>query len=459
MNHARVKALKGDKTVSRKAQKSGRSSVNVTPRDSPVASLWTSPTHSASPSRVTSDVSDLEEYGDIDFDDISSAHSTGSAAEQNDAATGTFDVKAFIEGLQDRRHNNSEVRESFLEVFNTVMRTRYSPETHLWLDDVAAPLCETLIRHAGRGATAKERLLSLQAYCLTVGTSPDVDVVGTAQPNLKQILIDEDDDECQVYAIYALCMTVLYGGGLEEAALDIMNFLVEAVQTDGESIDAHDNSSVVTAALRGWAFVASHVEDYSADADAALDAFVDQLDSTDTDIQANAGHCIALVFESSRLHEIDTGEPFSLSYDPQRLAGRLNDLAKSSAKSVSRKDRRNLRENLVSVVTSLERAVGPCYSTALYMPERDSHVPSSKRTDDGGAEHGYRCKLRLGSHMTIIDTWSLLSRVTLMKIIFRGGLQNHVLVNPVVTDCLDDANWSEIHVPDEYDRTAKARKR
>lgn len=466
MNHARVKALKGDgKTVSKKAQKSGRASGTMTPQgSSPVASLLTSPSHSAAQSRVTSDVSDNGDDGEFELDDVmSSIHSGGSGASTPEDAVSTFDVDALIEGLQNRKHNNSDVREQYLEAYLKAIRVRYNHDTHLWLDDAAANLAEIFLKNSNRGATARERLLNLQAYCLTVGSVEDMDVFEAGNKVLKQILVDEDDDECQVFAIYALCMTVLYGGGLEEAALEVMEFLVEIVQTDGESIEAHDNAAVVAAALQGWAFAASHVSDYSDYADAAMDAFVDQLDSTDTEIQSNAGHCIGLIYESSRNHEEETGEPFQLPYDPQRLVGRLNQLVKHSAKSVSKKHRRDLRESLVSVVTSLERGVGPYYSTALYIPEKDTFVPASLRTDDGRAEYGYRCKLRLGNHTASIDSWSLYSRVNLMKIIFRGGLQNHVFVNPVVMDCLEDADWGELQTGAERDKkpkpSAKLRKR
>lgn len=206
--------------------------------------------------------------------------------------------------------------------------------------------------------------------------------------------------------------------------------------------------------------MASHVDDYSDYADIAMDAFVDQLDSSDVEIQSNAGHCVALIYESSRNHEAETGEPFQLPYDPQRLAGRLSELAKLTAKSVSRKSRRGLRDSIISVVTSLQRGVGPYYSTALYLPEKDSHVPSSLRTDEGMAEYGYRCKLRLGNHTALIDTWSLYSRVSMLKMLFRGGLENHVFVNPVLMECLEDADWGEVNTVGEKSRApAKARKR
>ncbi|KAG5928610.1 hypothetical protein E4U42_000324 [Claviceps africana] len=443
MNHARVKALKGHgKTTSKKAIKSGRASGTVTPGSSPLPSLLASPTHSAVHSRGTSDASDSDDGNEFEFDDMmSSVHSAGSGAATPDDGPGEFDAKALIDNLQDKKHNNSDVREQYLALYIRLLRTKYNAETHYWLDPAAAALADVFLREADRGATARERLLSLQAYCLTVGTTDELETFEGSERALKQIVVDDDDDECKVYAIYALCMAVLYAGGLEEAALEVMQYLVDIVQSDGESVESHDNASVVSAAIVGWSFVASHVEDFSDFADTAMDAFVDQLDSSESEIQCNAAQAIALIFESSRKHEQETGEPFQLPYDPQRLTGRIGQLAKLTSKSVARKQRRDLRESLVSVVTSLERGVGPYYSTALYLPEKGSQVPPSQRTEDGQAEYGYRCRLRLGNHSSRIDTWSLFSRVSMLKILFRGGLQHHVFVNPVVTECLEDARW------------------
>ncbi|KAF7552624.1 hypothetical protein G7046_g7356 [Stylonectria norvegica] len=441
MNHARVKALKGDgKTVSKKAIKSGRASSSQTPRISPMASLLTSPSHSAVPSRVGSDVSS-DEYDDEDM--AMSVNSGTSLVEVNEDGSSTFDAKKFIEEIQDRKHNNSDTREQLLEVYIRVVRSHYTSNTHAWLDNSANSLAEIFLRGANRGLTARERLLNLEALTLTMGTSEDVDIFEHGEQTIKQIITDDDDDDCQIYAIYALCFAVLYGGGGEEVALDILDYLVEIVQTDGESIEAFDSAPIVAAALQGWTFVASHVEDLSDVAEVAMDAFVDQLDSADVDIQSNAAACIALLFEASRNHEEETGQPFQLPYDPQKLAGRLSQIAKESSKAVSKKNRRGLRENINSVVTSLERGVGPGYSTAAMVP-RNKHEERAfgKVDEDGAAEFGYRQKLRMGNQVAIIDSWSLSSRVDMLKIIFGGHLQKHAFDNPVVSECLSDADFS-----------------
>merc|ERR1712000_349216 len=169
------------------------------------------------------------------------------------------------------------------------------------------------------------------------------------------------------------------------------------------------NGFIVAAALQGWAFVASHVDDFSYAALMALDGFYDQLDSVDVGVQSNAAACIALIFEAARTHEEETGETWELPVNPEKLTGRMTELAKQSSKSVSKKDRRDLRDSLISAITSLEKGVGPGYSSAGYAPQKSDKRPTNKTNEDGVVEFGYRHKLRLGNYVAVIDSWSLSS--------------------------------------------------
>lgn len=432
MNHARVKALKGDgKTVSKKAIKSGRASNNLSPRDSPLASLLTSPRTSKPPSRAASDIDDgsgSEPDMDSDDDMLQSLHSDGSGNwDGQDGDKPAFDPQALIEQFTDRKHNNSEAREKDLEMYGKALRTRFSPEMLDWLSDAGAKLADIFLRDANRGSTARERLLDLKAYELTIMIAQDVDIFDSGQRRLKQILLDDDDDDCKEHALYALALTTLYGGGGEESALDLMEYLAEIVQSDGESVEAFDSTHVVLSAMRAWSWLAAHVDDYSALADTAMDAFVEQLDSASVDIQSMAGECIALIYEASRAYESEHGQPFQLPYDPRRLSGRVDQLAKQSTRSVARSNRRSLRETLRGVVTSLERGVGPGYSTA---------------EDPDGKVYGYRLLINLGNSTAPIETWSLLVRWNMLKAVFKSGVVLHAQTNPTAMECVEDANFS-----------------
>ncbi|KAH6899715.1 interferon-related developmental regulator-domain-containing protein [Thelonectria olida] len=454
MSDLRVKAtIKGassgnGKTVSKKAIKSGRASTagntphGNTPRNSPFASLLTSPAHSAAPSRQASDWSD----NDFDYDAMSASTGSNEFLEVEDE-TDHFDPQLFISALQDRKHHNTESREGLLEGYIRNLRCSYKPTTHEWLDDLGTELTEIFLRLANRGMTARERLLSLQAFTLTLATTEEADVYEQGHTALKQMIRDEDDEECEVFGLYSLAFGVLYGGGSEEGAQELLDYLAEIISSDGDKIESHNNALVLTGALQSWLFVASHVEDLSDAADLALDAFVDHLDSDDTDVQIHAAYCIALIFEASRNHEADVGEPFSLSYDPQRLVGRMHDLIRQTKRSVSKKNRKTSREAFTSVITSLERSVGPGYSTAGFAPDAKNGLSVKDANDDGYVELGYRLKLRLGNQVARIETWTLFSRVNMIKLLFGSHLQRHMFVNPVVSECLSDADFTEYTAP------------
>lgn len=435
MNHARVKALKGDgKTTSKKAIKSGRASNNLSPHDSPLASMLTSPRTSKPPSRATSDVSDgsgSDGEPDSDDDMLQSLHSDASGTSGHDGDRSSVDTQALIEQLKDRKHNNSDAREHLLENYIKALRTRFSNDALDWLSEAGAQLADIFLRDANRAPTARERLLSLKAYELTIMTAQDVDVFDAGQRRLKAILVDDDDEDCKEHALYALSLTALYAGGGEEAALDLMEYFIEIVQSDGETAEAYDSTAVVAAAMRAWTWLAAHVDDYSALADTAMDAIVDQLDSSVVEVQSLAGEAIALIFEASRAHESETGEPFQLPYDPRRLAGRVAQLVKQSggggsSRALARSDRRSLKETLRGVTTSLERGVGPGYSTA---------------EDEEGRVYGYRQYINLAGSTARIESWSLLVRWNMLKLVFKSGVVLHAQTNPTAMECIEDASF------------------
>ena len=463
MNHARVKALKGEgKTTSKKAIKSGRASASHTPRTSPIASLLSTPSHTPLHTPAHSTAPSLVDSDSDDDDDSESNSGDDSLVEVDEDGISTFDVKKFLDEIQDRKHNNNETREQLLEVYIKTLRNHYNPHTHEWLDESAQALAEHFLRTANRGLTARERLLSLYALNITLGTTEEVDIYEDYHQAIRQIIIDDDDEDCEIFAIYALCFAVLYGGGDEEIAQELLDYLSQIVQTDGESIEAHGSGPVVSAALQAWSFVASHVEDISDAAWVAMDAFVDQLDSTDMEVQAHAASCIAFIYEGSRNHEEETDEPFNLPYDPHLLAKRMAEITKQTFKGVAKKDRKALRDGLNSAITSLERGVGPGYSTAGFTPDHRGEKPAGKPNEDGVVEFGYRQKLRLGNYVAPIESWGLLARVDMMKLFFGGHLLRHIFDNPVVAECLSDVEFNQNGAPKKHKKkplTAREAKR
>ncbi|CAH0004915.1 unnamed protein product [Clonostachys byssicola] len=428
MSLARVKALKGEKTVSRKARKSGRASGTASPGGSDI--LQKVFQHEETSYRSGSEATPPE-TPPVTYDSDSDGGSQLLALEELDLTP--FDPKKLVSELQDRKNNQTDTRELLLHHYVKTLRNQYSAEFDNF-DGQVDELFGVFLRGANRGATPKERSLSLQSYFLTA-TIADVDRVDSTRNILKQILSDDDDEECQIHALYALCLTVVFYAASKDEVFDFLDFLVEIVQSNGDSINALDKDGVMVATFECWAFAATHVDIWQ-HADYAMDTFVEKLDSTDVETQTIASECIAFIFEASRAHEQEEGEPFQLPYDPQRIAGRINGLTKVSVKSRSRKDRRDLRESLRSVGTSLDRGVGPYYSTAT--------------NAEDGKELGYRFKLRkrdaIGhQYHAPVESWHFYHRIHFLRNVFKGGLERHMENdNPIVIDCLDGLDWSAV---------------
>lgn len=432
MSQIRIKALKGEgKTTSRKARKSGRASGTASPGGSDILHKVFHHDDAAYRSENEGTPPGTPPVGYEDDESLDGGQMTPDEREPQ-----AFDPKKLVSELQDRKSNQNDTRQLLLEHYVQMLRNRYDGELE---GANVSELLGTFIRSANRGSEAKERLLSLQAYILTACVS-DMVTAESARTSLKQILTDDQDEDCQIQALYALTITVAYYGGGEDDVLDYMDFLVDAIQSNGDSIKSLNRDGLMVALFECWGFAATQVDDIWQQADYTMDAFVEKLDSTDVETQTIAAECIAFIFEASRAHEAEEGEPYELPYDPARVASRIKDMTKGAAKSMSRQNRRDLREGLRSVVTSLENSVGPYYSTAQGWTDGDV---------------GYRFKLRKRyasssySYSALVETWHHYLRIAMLRNIFGNGLERHIEnETAIVSESLDGLDWQLVRKTD-----------
>jgi hypothetical protein len=346
--------------------------------------------------------------------------------------------------IQDRKRSSVQGREATLRAYTHLLRHHFAERQ---IARSVAEIMPIFLRSIRSGNSDEERLLALKALTLTILTSPTDAIFEEALPTLKAVCQDAEEEDIKVEAIYALCVAVTSGGGSSTAAEELLDFFLEIVESDGQSIDARDSGPVVSAALQAWAYVASHMEDLTVQSEPAIEAFMDQLDSTDPDVQTSAGSNIALLFEAARDYEEETGESFHMQYNQHRIMTRMAEIVRDSSKTVSKKGRRHLRSNFSSIVTSLERGKGPGYSTAGRLGS-NPHVGGSKVENEADLqEFGYREKIRIHNQQVLIDTWSLHVRAELLKILLGGGFPIHFLENPIVHGILDGAEVEYLSSP------------
>ncbi|WYZ41706.1 hypothetical protein EsH8_V_000601 [Colletotrichum jinshuiense] len=447
MHDLRLKVLReSGKTVSKKARsrpESTRGSTRNSPNVSPGHSQINSPAHS----RYASE----EEGSDDEYEDnmTMSTLSNGSDTGFDDATEASWAqlLQDRIVELQDRKRTNSKGRETTLMSYLHLVKHHYGGRQ---ISNSLTEIVTALMKNIRSGGSSLERNMSLKSLAATLLTTPSDALFDDIYPQLEKTLEDDDDNDVKAAAIWAMAVTAMYGGGGEEAASEYLEYLVTIVESDGEAVGAADNGDVVTSALEAWAFVASQMDDISENVYSAIDAFVEQLDSTDVEVQASAGFNIAFIFEAAREQEEETGEPMNLQYDPKKLIARMAEASKPSVKQTARRDRRHLRKQFASIVSSLEHGKGPGFSSAG-RPAFNPHTGGTKADprlgtrgdDDDMHGFGYREKLRLGSSVVLIDSWSLMARVEAAKTVLGGGLPTHFNDNPTVADLLGGAETEE----------------
>lgn len=250
--------------------------------------------------------------------------------------------------------------------------------------------------------------------------------------------------QAKISAIHALSTAAFFGGASDEEMEDLMSFFLDIVESDGLSVDAHDEGSVVIAALEAWGLLATEIEDMEDATEAAIEAFVEQLESADAGVQIAAGENIALLYEKSytpreedeEISDVDSegeedvqGDKMVKRYNVYRrqdqLLHTLDELANISTRRISKKDKKTLHSSFADIRNSVEKPTrGPKYSTALDQ--------ETGRTYGGG-----RMKVQINRSVEVrIDKWWKLQRLNALRRVLQGGFTHQYDENEAVSRCL-----------------------
>lgn len=244
-------------------------------------------------------------------------------------------------------------------------------------------------------------------------------------------------------AIHTLGAATIFGGAGDDEIENIMDDLLEVIESDGSSIEAEDRADVVVAACEEWGFLATHIDDLEEKTETAMDAFVDQLESSDPSVQVSAGENIALLYEKSYTareaddgaaseQEDEDGLPVDTSlvkrYEVYRQANQLKhtllNLANESSRHIAKKDRKTLHINFSDIVNTVEHpSRGPRYQNAI--------------DQETGRRYGSRLTVRIHKTGSMkIDKWWKLHRLQALRRLLGGGFVVHYENNEVVFNSL-----------------------
>ena len=285
------------------------------------------------------------------------------------------------------------------------------------------------------------------ALAITLVTSPSEVIYESASPLLKRVISDSSSIGAKAAAIHTLGTCTFFGGASEDEILDNMVYLLEIVSSDGHFISAPDEVEPATAALEQWGFLATLIEDLSTESEDAIEAFMEQLSSSDPSVQIAAGENIALLFEKSYTpqeedetisdsdeesvvdpDEKSDGPRFVKRYNAYRrtdqLTHALSSLASLSTRHLSKKDKKSIHTNFTDILNSVEHPTrGPRYQKAI--------------NPETGVGYGSRLNVRIrGEGVMRIDKWWKLMRLKGLRRVLQSGFVVHYEKNGVVFESL-----------------------
>ncbi|KAI9881538.1 MAG: hypothetical protein M1830_000101 [Pleopsidium flavum] len=441
MHDLRRQALESGKTVSKKAQ-------------SRQSSRASSRANSAPNSRVTSrnasrHGSDEEEGGNLSDGTAWSVNSIDEVLALEDSEQTpeqwSTELADRIEQLIDRKRSSVQGREESLAAYTRILTAHYAKEE---ISRKAAELVTAFLKSIKAESSEKETIFALKALAMTLVTIPSEAVYDNVSAPLKRITSDSGSKPTKVTAIHALGTCTIYGGASDDEILENMAYFLEIVSSDGHFVEAGDEGDVVTAALEEWGFLATHIEDLEDESEDAMEAFVEQLESSDPSVQIAAGENIALIYEKSYTPQeedeevSDDGEAMSDPEDESvpgapklvkrytayrrtdQLVHTLSSLASLSTRKLSKKDKKSLHSNFADILNSVENPTrGPRYQNAV------SH--------ETGKRYGSRMVVRIHQNGVMrIDKWWKLHRLKGLRRVLQGGFVGHYENNEVVFESL-----------------------
>ena len=330
-----------------------------------------------------------------------------------------------IEELTDRKGSSNKGREECLASYNRLL------DSHYVADELYGKVPD-LISSFGRSIKAetseKEAILALKALALTAITISDDSLYERSEALVKRSIADSQSLPIKAAAIHCLGTCIAFGGAGEEEILETLAFLLEIVTSDGSLVDAADSAETVTAALRVYGFLVTQVEDLEHNSEEAVEAFLEQLDSSDPEVQIAAGENIALLYEksytpqeedetTSDIEESGEGgdssgdesgdlnliKRYNAYHNTSEVVDKVSALASLSTHKLNKRTKQHLHKSFASILTTVEN------------PRLGLRTNSAR---------GMRIKIYQAGEMDV-DSWWKLMRLNALRRLLAGGFVSH----------------------------------
>lgn len=364
---------------------------------------------------------------------------SGGSVDDLENANWAQEIEDVITNILDRKRSSVQGREEAYAAYCALSKFQYVHDRVFnRVNDLVGAFCKSIKLESSE----RESTLALRALELLAVSAYDATIFENVEPVLTRTIRDSTSEAVKSTAIHCLGTCAVFGGAGEDGMLDQMNFLLDIVASDGESVGASSVAEPVAAALAEWGHLATFVDDLAAESEEAIQIFADILNCNDSVIQIVAGEAIALLYEKSYSPYVDDGSEDSdaeeeedegdhgddedeealLSYNGPKLVKRydayhntselvreLQSLATAHSKRISKRDKKSLHQSFVSIQTTVEDPRrGPMYSTAID-PETGRH-------------YGSRFSVKVGRDgVMYVDRWWKWVRLNAMRRLFQGG--------------------------------------
>jgi hypothetical protein len=330
-----------------------------------------------------------------------------------------------IEELTDRKGSSNKGREECLTSYIRILNSHYIADA---LYGSVPDLISSFSRSIKAESSEKEAILALKALALTAISISDEKLYEHSAATVKRSITDSQSFHTKAAAIHCLGTCIAFGGAGEEEILETLAFLLEIITSDGNLVDAVDNAETVTAALRVYGFLATLVEDLENDSEEAVEAFLEQLDSSNPDVQIAAGENIALLYEKSYTPQeedettSDIEEPeegvdssgdesgdlnlikrYNAYHNTSEVIEKVSALASLSTHKLNKRVKQLLHKSFTSILTTIEN------------PRLGLRTNSAR---------GMRIKIYQSGEMDV-DSWWKFMRLNALRRLLAGGFMNH----------------------------------
>lgn len=301
-------------------------------------------------------------------------------------------------------------------------------------------------RVSSRSQKSLPLLTRFAALSLTAITCPENAAYESVASSLKKTYVDSQSVAVKAAAIHGRAIASTYGGAEadENDTEEMMSEYLEIIESDGNFIEAGDSHEVVLAALEAWGFLATFAEDLEDVTQEAIEAFVEQLESSNPHVQIAAGENIALLFEKSYT-ETEEGEvdesnrpinlhttPFTKRYDAYRQTHQLKEALKSLASErhryLPKKDQKVIHMNFKDILRTVEDPmIGPRCREDENGVVKYMKVTVGKSGPGGDGRWARR---------VTVDKWWKLHRLDTLRRLLGSGFLLHYQDNDVIEETL-----------------------